>query len=109
VRAMEVMDSCSLVAELAGDLSVDLPSDESGAEIKGDELSGGEGLGFAESASGSIVWALKLDRGRIAGAHVSPPSLFGFQAYAESVVGNIFTDVPFAIESFGLSFADAGR
>jgi len=103
VRAREFIESCAIIAGLYRRTSWTGGPSESLPEMSG------EGLGAVESPSGTIAWVVGTENGRIRYAVVSPPSLFGFQAYAESVVGNIFTDVPFAYESFGVSFADAGR
>lgn len=135
VRAEEILQSCDIVrsqiASLleggstgsgAGASDRGLPSPAAGAregrsEVRAKALQakalraaeGGSGIGAAESPSGTIAWWVDLSEGRIRRAYASTPSLFGFRAFAEVIASHIFTDFPFALESFGLSFADAAR
>lgn len=125
VRAEEILASCEIVrgqveallggadggaADLRGD---GVRADGSAAESRGAgaraAASKAEGLGAAESPSGTVAWWLETEGGRVARAYVSTPSLFGFQVFADALRGHIFTDFPFALDSFGLSFADAAR
>lgn len=69
----------------------------------------GTGCAAVEGPSGVIAWAVELRDRRVEMAHASTPSLFGYQVFAEALTGHIFTDFPFALDSFGLSFADAAR
>ncbi len=69
----------------------------------------GNGIGYCESPSGSVVYKLDVENSLIKSVYVSTPSVFGFGAICKSLVGNIFTDFPFAVESFGVNFADAAR
>ena len=105
VRAEEVILGCSIIAEQIDGLA--------GSEGKrGTErpvTGSGRAVGAAEGPSGVIAWAVDLEAGRIREAYASTPSLFGFQVFAEVLTGHIFTDFPFALDSFGLSFADAAR
>ena len=113
-RAEEIFDACRIAIDQLGRFSSENLTTAKGS-LAGQlvrNANGGlrrVGLGVAESPSGTIAWCVSMDGGNIESASVSTPSVFGFQAYADAVVGNIFTDVPFAIESFGVSFADAGR
>ncbi|HUX51164.1 MAG TPA: nickel-dependent hydrogenase large subunit [Spirochaetia bacterium] len=113
-RAEEIFDACQIVIDQIGQFSSRNLS--TGKRSLADQLarhandgSHRVGFGAVESPSGTVAWLVCLDGGTIGSASVSSPSVFGFQAYADAVVGNIFTDVPFAIESFGVNFADAGR
>jgi len=114
VRAEELLDSVGIVVDQVA--RIDFRKLGSEADFLAKAVAGeGErngrvtGLGSVESPTGTVAWLVVTDHGKISSVHVSSPSLFGFQAYADSIVGNIFTDVPFAVESFGVSFADAGR
>ncbi len=112
VRAQEILDSCAIAAgqlQRLGDAGFADAMRATRERNAGYDRSTAPGLGATESASGTVAWFVEVEEGRISASHVSSPSVFGFQAYADAVVGNIFTDVPFAIESFGISFADAGR
>ncbi len=119
LRAEEVLQSCDIIlAQLAA------LKGESGAESLAETARGGvelragvgaaarasgAGVGAAESPSGTIAWRVEVEEGRIRSAYVSTPSFFGFRVFAEAITGHIFTDFPFALDSFGLSFADAAR
>lgn len=114
VRAEELLDSVGIVADQvarldSGTLATDAELVAKAVERNREKSGYVTGLGAVESPTGTVAWLVNSENGRIRSAHVSSPSVFGFQAYADSVVGNIFTDVPFAVESFGVSFADAGR
>ena len=108
VRAEEILDSCGIVLDQLARISGS-PASAVGDERALADSSAAFGIGASESPSGTVAWMVELSGGRITTAYASSPSVFGFQTYAHAIVGNIFTDVPFALESFGLSFADAGR
>lgn len=110
VRAEEVFESVEIISDLSGELR---ELRNSGVEpAKRDERrteGSGSGIGYCESPSGLLAYHVEIDKGKIASVYAATPSLFGFKAITESLVGNIFTDFPFAVESFGVSFADAAR
>jgi len=125
VRAEEILQSCALIARQCEALQAEAAAPEGHASAAtssdatagdspsvptgGDRAAEGAGVGAAESPSGTVAWWVELAQGRVARARVSTPSLFGFQVFAEALCGHIFTDFPFAFDSFGLSFADAAR
>ncbi|MFZ0456483.1 MAG: hypothetical protein WAM24_22230 [Ignavibacteriaceae bacterium] len=74
----------------------------------GDELNG-SAIGTVESPSGLIAYYTELEKGKIKYAYISTPSLFGLNAFKDSLPGMIFTDFPFSLDSFGSFFADAAR
>ncbi len=102
VRAHEIAQSANFVAENLKRIGK-VESGNANMEAFG------EGLGSCESPSGSVVYHVCVENGKVNDAYVSTPSLFGFAAIAHSLVGNIFTDFPFAVESYGVNFADAAR
>jgi Ni,Fe-hydrogenase III large subunit len=102
VRAHEIMESCKFILNQMDKVKFNL-------ETTDPKLSEGEGLGWSESPSGSVVYRVKIKDNKIDSIYISTPSVFGFAAIANSMVGNIFTDFPFAVESFGVNFADAAR
>jgi len=110
LRSEEALQSCDIILEQLSALKA-----EGEAGMHEDRLPGtaarasGAGVGAAESPSGTIAWRIEVDEGRIRSAYVSTPSFFGFRIFAEAITGHIFTDFPFALDSFGLSFADAAR
>ena len=104
VRAEEIFISISLIKNLLNKLLEMKSSNKSNYTIKD-----GEGFACVESPSGTICYFLEIKNCKIEYCHVVTPSLFGFQAIAESLVGQIFTDFVFTVESFGVNFADAAR
>ncbi len=105
VRAEEILLACTVIA---GQLELLDPADR-GAAAPQPQSGSGRAVGAAEGPSGVVAWAVDMVDGEIREAYVSTPSLFGFQVFAEVLTGHIFTDFPFALDSFGLSFADAAR
>jgi Ni,Fe-hydrogenase III large subunit len=69
----------------------------------------GNAIGSVESPSGAIAYYTELEHGKIKYIYISTPSLFGFNAFKDSLPGMIFTDFPFSLNSFGSFFADAAR
>jgi len=67
----------------------------------------GEAMAFVESPAGDLLVYVKIGEGIVKKFRVRGASSVNFLAFAKGVEGNIFTDYPFALESFGLSFADA--
>jgi Ni,Fe-hydrogenase III large subunit len=102
VRAHEIMESCKFILNQMDKIKFNL-------EISDPKASEGEGLGWSESPSGSVAYRVKIKDNKIDSVYISTPSVFGFAAIVNSMVGNIFTDFPFAVESFGVNFADAAR
>ncbi|NOY07397.1 MAG: Ni,Fe-hydrogenase III large subunit, partial [Spirochaetes bacterium] len=87
---------------------------ESGNILNTDSKTGktdnsGSGTGASESPGGVIVYYTEIKNGKISYVFASTPSLFGFQAFSETLTGHIFTDFPFSLESFGVHFADLAR
>jgi Ni,Fe-hydrogenase III large subunit len=74
----------------------------------GDELNG-SAIGTVESPNGIIAYYTNLENGKIKYVYISTPSLFGLNAFKDSLPGMIFTDFPFSLDSFGSFFADAAR
>ncbi len=73
------------------------------------KIKDGNGYFASESPSGTICYFISVRNGTIEYCYIVTPSLFGFQAIADSLAGQIFTDFVFTIESFGVNFADAAR
>ncbi len=107
VRCLEAMESAKMAANLLESL------DESGASAVETEieipLSFGVSVGACESPTGVIVNYVEIENGTVKEFYASTPSLFGFAAMRETMVGQIFTDFPFGMDSYGVSFADAAR
>jgi Ni,Fe-hydrogenase III large subunit len=105
VRAHEFVQSAAFVSKMMNELKKSKTDRISTPFQARDE----EGLGFCESPSGSIVYHVEIQDGKLKDVYVSTPSVFGFAAIAHSMRSNIFTDFPFAVESYGVNFADAAR
>jgi Ni,Fe-hydrogenase III large subunit len=111
VRAEEILQSCAIVeAQIAALRAGDgAPAAARNGGRKDPMAVVAGGLGAAEGASGVVAWAVATNGLTVQSAYASTPSLFGYQVFAEALTGHIFTDFPFALDSFGLSFADAAR
>jgi len=64
-------------------------------------------LGYCESPSGTVAYKVDVKDSKISNIYIVTPSFFSFKGIANSMKGNIFTDFQFAVESFGINFADA--
>jgi len=105
VRAAEIIDSCEIIEE-----QIDKIKQEKQQDNKIDLFSvSGDGIGACESPSGLVVYFIELSEGIIENVYISTPSLFGFKAFCDSLEGHIFTDFSFALDSFGVNFADCSR
>lgn len=110
VRAEEVFESVEIISDMSGELKELRDSGIAPAAGNKSALDGsGSGIGYCESPSGLLAYFVELRSGKISSLYAATPSIFGFKAITESLVGNIFTDFPFAVESFGAYFADAAR
>ena len=110
VRAEEVFESVEIISDMSGELKELRDSGIApGAGNKSALDGSGSGIGYCESPSGLLAYIVELQRGKISSVYAATPSIFGFKAITESLLGNIFTDFPFAVESFGAYFADAAR
>ncbi len=102
VRFKEVIQSLEIVEMALDELSLSQP-------LPSYSDTDGEAMAFVESPPGDLLVYLKVSKGRVEKLRVRGASEVNFLAFAKGVEGNIFTDYPFALESFGLSFADAAR
>ncbi len=104
VRAEEIFISINIIKEKLQKIK-----NFSSSEKIGYELKDGEDIASIESPSGTICYFISLKNGLIDYCYIVTPSTFGFKAIADSLVGQIFTDFVFTVESFGVNFADAAR
>ncbi len=63
-------------------------------------------IGMSESPSGLICYYLEFKDDKIKEIYISSPSLFLFKAIQKSLIGQIFTDFCFTVDSYGAFFAD---
>lgn len=97
VRVNEIETSFEIIE------NVDLPKNFAAPE----RPSNGFRYGMIEAPPGDIFMALEIEDGRIKWFRVRPPSLVMLHAFSVGVRKNVFTDFPFALDSFGAYFADA--
>ncbi len=71
------------------------------------ELKEGFHYGFVEAPPGDLFMAVEIHEGRVHELWIRPPSMVMYHAFAMGIRGNVFTDFPFALDSFGAYFADA--
>ncbi len=69
----------------------------------------GRGLGRVEGPSGDLVYDVRVAGSRIAAVGVRTPSDANWPVFASGMRGAVFTDFHFALESFGLVFAETDR
>jgi Ni,Fe-hydrogenase III large subunit len=113
VRIREIQSSTLMLEQLldrmpSGDTSKTNPSTE--ASCTSQHTDGGFSFCRIESPSGDLIHVVQLDKkGRVKMLHIRPSSLVNWMSFARSLEGNLFPDLQFAFESFGLSFADSDR
>ncbi len=103
VRAKEIINSCDIILNQIDKIS------NIKIKQKTHKISSGMGLGYCESPSGIVAYFIELKDSTVSDIYISTPSVFGFKAFAESLIGYIFTDFSFAYDSFGVNFADCAR
>ncbi len=104
VRAEEIFISINIIKEKLQKIKDFNDSEKNEYKIKD-----GEEVVAVESPSGTICYFIAIKNGLIDYCYIVTPSTFGFKAIADSLVGQIFTDFVFTVESFGVNFADAAR
>ncbi len=63
--------------------------------------------GVIEAPPGEAFMAVRVEDSRVREFMLRPASLPLYHAFSLGIRGNVFTDFPFAIDSFGIYFADA--
>jgi len=106
VRAEEIMQSMELIKKLFQKLKTS--NNKTNIKIEKDNQKR-TAIGFAESPSGAIYYYIELLGDKIKYVYISTPSMFLIKAMEASLVGQIFTDFAFTIDSFGAFFADAAK
>ncbi len=101
-RAYETLHSCDIILTQLEKLKNGVAKPKKGAKD-------GAGIGYCESPSGIVAYYVELKNGLVDYVYISTPSVFGYKAFADSFVGYIFTDFSFALDSFGINFADCAR
>jgi len=97
VRVEEVKESFELLENFEFPKSLSIPNTPAD----------GTRYGIIEAPPGDIFMLLDIESGHINWLGIRPPSLVMLHAFSVGIRGNVFTDFPFALDSFGLYFADA--
>ncbi len=71
------------------------------------ELEEGLKFGVAEAAHGDVLALVEVRDGAVRWIGLRGASRVNYITFCRGITGNIFTDFPFGLESFGLNFADA--
>ncbi len=69
----------------------------------------GRGLGRVEAPSGDLVYDVSVANGKLASVSARTPSQANWPLFALGMRNAVFTDFHFALESFGLLFAETDR
>jgi Ni,Fe-hydrogenase III large subunit len=111
VRAEEIFESVEIISDISGELRElrDSGIEPSTSHVENRFDGTCSGMGYCESPSGLLAYHVEIKDGKISSVYAATPSFFGFKAITESLAGNIFTDFPFAVDSFGAYFSDAAR
>ncbi len=102
VRAEEVRASFLLLEQMLERW----PHDPSVEHAPWPAVASGRGLSRVEAPSGDLVYDVTLEEGRVRRAAMRTPSQANWPLFALGLRGGVFTDFHFALESFGLSFAE---
>lgn len=102
VRTEEVRSSLLLVEQMLDRWT----SVRGGEYVPRSPVEPGRGIVRLEAPSGDLVYDVRLVDGRIAALGVRTPSQANWPLFALGMRGAVFTDFHFALESFGLTFAD---
>ena len=101
VRIREIRNSIEIIRHLISELPQ--------TALKSEVECNGFRYGRVEAAHGDVFVAVEVKDGVVKWMGIRPASLVNYVAFIHAVERNVFTDFPFAIESFGLSFADSDR
>ena len=63
--------------------------------------------GLVEAPPGDIYMGVMVSNGKIKEIIIRPPSLVLYHAFSVAIRDNVFTDLPFTLDSFGAYFSDA--
>ncbi len=102
VRVQEVRASFLLLEQMLDRW----PSGSGATELAAPPLEPGRGLGRVEAPSGDLVYDVGVRDGRVEAVASRTPSQANWPVFALGLRDTVFTDFHFALESFGLVFAE---
>ena len=102
VRAEEIRASFLLLEQMLDRW----PSTGSVVDPPNPPVAAGRGIGRVEAPSGDLVYDVRIEDGRISGIGFRSPSRANWSVFALGMRDAVFTDFHFALESFGLVFAE---
>jgi Ni,Fe-hydrogenase III large subunit len=102
VRAAEVRASFLLLEQMLDRW----PRSPTTTEPAVPSVGAGRGLSRVEAPSGDLVYDVRVEGGRVAALDFRSPSQANWALFAAGMRDAVFTDFHFALESFGLSFAE---
>ncbi len=105
VRVQEVRASFLLIEQMLDRW----PADVSLSEAPSPPVRPGRGVGRVEGPSGDLVYDVSVAHDRIVSVAARTPSQANWPVFAFGMRGAVFTDFHFALESFGLVFAETDR
>ncbi len=104
IRAEEIANSCQyLINHLRAS---DSWYDDQEDDVQFTKI-GGTGYAVVNSPSGALGYYVEVNDGRVQHVDIFTPSYPGMYAISHVLEGQIFTDFPFVVDSFGVHFADA--
>lgn len=99
VRIREIEQSVSLIEQILQRL----PAGALRSDVDGDPS--GEGIALAEAFRGDVLAWVRIERGRVADAHLRDPSWFQWPLLEAAIEGNIVADFPLCNKSFNCSYS----
>jgi Ni,Fe-hydrogenase III large subunit len=102
IRAAEIRASFLLLEQMLDRW----PTSASATETPLPPVGTGRGLGRVEAPSGDLVYDVRVSEGRVRSLGFRSPSHANWPLFASGMRDAVFTDLHFALESFGLVFAE---
>jgi Ni,Fe-hydrogenase III large subunit len=99
VRIREVEQSLSLIDRILQRLPAGAVRSDDSTDASG------EGLALVEAFRGDVLAWVRIERGRVAAAHLRDPSWFQWPLLEAAIEGNIVADFPLCNKSFNCSYS----
>ena len=102
VRAVEIRASFLVIEQLLDRW----PTSATSMESPEPPVEAGRGVARVEAPSGDLVYDVRISHGRVVGVGWRSPSQANWPLFSLGMREGVFTDFHFALESFGLVFAE---